>query len=393
MSKDIPGRMDDKAKPLMSPQQAQFLSHQQEQQTEAYMAEYYQPTEAEMQRYYQQQQQYQQTKPILNHIPGSRPIPPAIEIPSRDQYIATKESENPEEILTPKSRPWVQRYLCCCCPKKRKHRILCCAATVSILIAIGVLLYFYVPRFPDIKVYNINLENIASMNTPYYFSYKDPNNEDLNQLILRMNLTMYLGTYNPNLYDLKVDEINLVANLVVNQTFVYNALKTSPLVTFSSLVQAIGIPKSPLPVGYVPSNNSQIGTAKTGNILFPSKTWINYTMMFEFEYSPGPEGLLKDPTILELADACGITSRYKPAGRNMRIHYDALSTIGVLKPLNYAPGVSNELQIVCPFSQDQIQAVIREVQDNGKSPQEAIAIVFKGSPKNVNKRVKLGFTF
>ncbi|ORY51509.1 hypothetical protein BCR33DRAFT_780472 [Rhizoclosmatium globosum] len=160
---------------------------------------------------------------------------------------------------------------------------------------------------------------------------------------------MDLGTYNPNRYGLNVDAIDLVAKLFVNQTNIYSTLRTNQLTSFASLVDVVGQPKTSVPPGYYPSNSSQIGTATYGSIYFPAKSWVNYTMIFQFSYTPDPVGLLKDPTILELADSCGVTTR---RGLN----------IAILKPLGYAPTVSGNIYINCPFSQDQIHAVIEKVQ-------------------------------
>ncbi|KAJ3248346.1 hypothetical protein HDU78_000972 [Chytriomyces hyalinus] len=239
-------------------------------------------------------------------------------------------------------------------------------------------------RFPEIKVNYVNLTSLADTETPYSFTYKNPNDPNLNEIVLKMNLTMSVGTMNPNVYGLDVDAINLIANVVVNTTYVYNPLFTNPLTTFGALVQLAGSPRTATgaDASYRPSNNSQIGSATHGKIFFPSKTWVNYTMIFEFVYTPDPVvGLLKDPTILELADVCGITSRYKTesANRTLRIHYVATSTIEILKPIGYAPQIANDLMIRCPFSKSQVDEVVEEVQ-SGVSVFDAISHVFGGSP-------------
>ncbi|KAJ3064388.1 hypothetical protein HDU98_012204 [Podochytrium sp. JEL0797] len=130
------------------------------------------------------------------------------------------------------------------------------------------------------------------------------------------------------------------ADLIANTSFIDDPLKTKALTTFGSLVQLVGPVATPPPANYYPQNISQIGTGTHDSIFFPSKTWINYTMVFQFKYTPDPYvGLLHDPAILELADVCGITSRYTPR-RPMRISYDARSVIGILKPLGYEPSIS-----------------------------------------------------
>ncbi|KAJ3023903.1 UNVERIFIED_CONTAM: hypothetical protein HDU68_008411 [Siphonaria sp. JEL0065] len=425
----LPSEKDSPKNEAVSPQQTQFLAHQQQQQQEEYYTQYYQPTQAEMQYYYQQQQAYAASNPqqFQQHYQAQQQLQLTNAtaqgnknqvVPGTGSGIHTAGNEKQESLsagsairpisakpgsqevktdplippalqkyISPKQQLFVEKYLCCCCPKRKRQRLLCCGFVVLVIIALAILVYFYLPRFPDIKVFSINISDLANLNTPYSFTYKDPANPNLNELILKMNLSMVVATYNPNLYGLNVDSINLVAQLMVNQTYVYNPLLTTSLLSYGSLVQVIGKTPTP-PAGYYGKNDSIIGTASRDAIYFPSKTWVNYSMIFEFTYTPDKNlGVLQDPTILELADSCGITSRYKPAGRAMRIHYVATSSISALKALNYAPSLSNDLFIKCPFSSEQINGVIQEVKD-GKSPFDAIKDVFGGSatPTGTTKR-------
>ncbi|KAJ3240930.1 hypothetical protein HDU81_002433 [Chytriomyces hyalinus] len=258
---------------------------------------------------------------------------------------------------------------------ERQGRIICGTVTALVLTVVGVLLFFFIPRFPQIEVNNINLDNFASG----AFTFSTPNdNGNLNQLRIGLNLSMDLSTFNPNIYGLQVDKLDLTAQVTVNTSYVFDPRKTSNLASaYPPLVALINKNGKPplaanIPAGYSPSNNSQIGTATYGSIYFPPKTWINYTMIFVLDYTPDPYvGLLGDPTIKEIADICGVTSRYSPPGRPMKIHYEAKSTIPALKPIGYAPAISNDISINCPISQSQIQAVVAAVQ-NGEDAMTAL---------------------
>ncbi|KAJ3409985.1 hypothetical protein CcCBS67573_g00363 [Chytriomyces confervae] len=303
--------------------------------------------------------------------------------PKQHEVTADLRDEYQPHAKTPKK---LERfiYCCSCCPKTRRGRLVCGIILSLALTALAIIIYFFFPRFPEIKVNYVNLTSLADTETPYSFTYKNPSDPNLNEIVLKMNLTMSVGTMNPNVYGLDVDAINLIANVVVNTTYVYNPLFTNPLTTFGALVQLAGSPRTGAgaDASYRPSNTSQIGSATHGRIFFPSKTWVNYTMIFEFVYTPDPVvGLLKDPTILELADVCGITSRYKTesANRTLRIHYVATSSIEILKPIGYAPQIANDLMIRCPFSKSQVDEVVEEVQ-SGVSVFDAISHVFGGSP-------------
>ncbi|KAJ3409987.1 hypothetical protein CcCBS67573_g00365 [Chytriomyces confervae] len=277
--------------------------------------------------------------------------------------------------LPQKEPPVWEKYLCCCCPKSKRGRIICASIAAIVVIVLGILAYFFAPRFPEIKVININLQNFDSG----AFTFSTPNNNgNLHEMRIGLNLTMDVSTYNPNMYGLNVERIDLTALMMVNLTYVYDPRKTSALASafpmLASTVAKTGSPPlaSQKQSGYYPSNSSQIGTSLVSGIFFPSKTWINYTMIFALDYTPDPYvGVLKDPTVMEIADACGITSRYSPPGRPMKIHYDARTTIPVLKPIGYAPSVTNDISIACPIQQAQIEQIINAVQ-SGQDPVTAL---------------------
>ncbi|KAJ3389919.1 hypothetical protein HDU84_008165 [Entophlyctis sp. JEL0112] len=234
----------------------------------------------------------------------------------------------------------------------------------------------FADNYPQIIVRSINLANFGSTDTPYSFTVADPSNPDYNTLNFQMNLTMDLGTYNPNLYDFKVTHIDLEAYMIVNTSQVDNALLTTPLSSFSTLVDLI-----PPPANHTracnPSYSPQIGSASYGYIVFPAKATVNYTMLFLLSYSPDPNcGLLYDPTINEIADACGVTSRDQ-SQRSMDVRYNAQSTITLLQKLGFTPSLSGDIHINCPFSNSSIKAVVADVK-SGMSIMQAVDSVFGG---------------
>ncbi|ORY51512.1 hypothetical protein BCR33DRAFT_712552 [Rhizoclosmatium globosum] len=300
----------------------------------------------------------------------------------------------PEQVYTPSPEPIkkksnVERFLCCCCPKKRKHRFICAGVILVFLIVIGTLIGIYFPRYPQIKVYAIDISNIGTTNTQYSFTYPDPEHPNLNQVRFQMNLTMYVGTFNPNRYDLPVDHIDMTAQMLANQTVLNSSLMTRPLNGYGKLVEIVGQwPPSnvTVPKDYSPSYTAQVGTSKYGSIVFPANSWVNYTMTFNLDYTPDQNvGLLLDPTIMEMASACGITDRTGKQ-RPMVIGYNAASTINSLKAI-FTPTISGSLKITCPFSQDQINSVIEKVQageDAFQAIQETFGSGGVAGPKNPN---------
>ncbi|KAJ3282631.1 hypothetical protein HDU79_009780 [Rhizoclosmatium sp. JEL0117] len=275
--------------------------------------------------------------------------------------------------ISPKSH-LLKRVFCYCIPARPLHRIICASVLVVVLAAIAVLGWFFFPRFPEIRVNSIVLTDVAGASGTLKVTV--PESGDLNGLQLQMSMQMDVSMWNPNLYGLQVDAIDVVANMAVNTSFVFNPLKTQPLTSFNSLTQVVTVIRAP--AGYYASNTSTIGTSHVGSIYFPAKTTTNFTMTFALSYTPDPlVGLLNDPTVLELADACGITSRYKPAGRPMKIQYVAKTAIPALRLFNYSPSLGGDIKISCPVSSDQINAVISGVQ-GGQSVSDAFKTVFGG---------------
>ncbi|KAJ3204019.1 hypothetical protein HDU82_006136 [Entophlyctis luteolus] len=266
---------------------------------------------------------------------------------------------------TPKKRSAVERYLCCCCPKNKKHRMICIGVVLVVLIALGVVIGIYFPRYPEIKVYD------AVISTPFSFSVATAN--DYNTINLRVNLTMDIGTYNPNRYNLDILSINLVALLAVNTSTIYNTLLTTPLTSFSTLVNLIPVPANASL--YTASTTPQVGTAAYGSIRYPSMASVNYTMIFQFNYSPDQNvGLLKDPGVNEIASACGITSR-TGSQRPLVFTYTANTRINKLESIGINPSIGGQISFVCPFTESQISSVVSAV-EAGTSIMSAITSVF-----------------
>ncbi|KAJ3237007.1 hypothetical protein HDU78_004299 [Chytriomyces hyalinus] len=289
-----------------------------------------------------------------------------------------------DDYLLNESDYGTHRKGCCCIPRSKKGKIICGVVVTVVVIFLAVVLFFFIPRYPEIRVNAINLKNFDTG----AFTFSTPgDNGNLNEMTFSLSLVMDVSTYNPNLYSLTVDRIDLTAQMMANTTYLTNPLKVSPLsksfAKLTSLVAEHGSPPkaNQKPSGYTPSSTADIGTGLVQGIKFPSKTWVNYTMVFNLNYTPDPYvGLLNDPTVQEIADACGITSRYHPPGRPMKIHYEAATTISLLKPLGYVPGVSNDIMIACPIQVDQIDRIVSAV-DAGNDPMTALKSVLSAPPQ------------
>ncbi|KAI8613587.1 hypothetical protein BC830DRAFT_465522 [Chytriomyces sp. MP71] len=204
-----------------------------------------------------------------------------------------------------------------------------------------------------------------------------PVNNSIQSMNLKAYYNMTISTYNPNPYALYVDNLDVLVQVNVNQS-VFDPLQTTNLFQFVTVSGQKAVGPAPManqiPAGYQPSNSSQIGSAKYGSIVFPAKSNITYNMIFTLDWTPDPYvGVLKDPTVLEIAAACGITSRREPKQRYIGLHYVATATIGALKPLGFYPKTESNGGLWCPVdvSSDKISLLENKVQ-SGESVNDAI---------------------
>ncbi|KAJ3108943.1 hypothetical protein HDU97_009676 [Phlyctochytrium planicorne] len=235
-----------------------------------------------------------------------------------------------------------------------------------IFIIIGVFLavffpigYTYWPRFPEIRVLNLTL---IEDGLPAYRFILPKNTTNLNDLAMEVRLQMAVSVFNPNVYDLELEELKLNANLNTNRTELASGRKPESL----GLGKFIGDPPVNNDPNYQPSYDPNIGSAlRGGGITFPARGNLTFIMNFTLHYEPDKVvGLLKDPGFGEVLQVCGIT---RPKQRPAKVSYDAISTVKRLSKIGYFPRVQNSVFIRCPASDEQIQKVIQQAQDPNNS--------------------------
>ncbi|KAJ3066323.1 hypothetical protein HDU98_010383 [Podochytrium sp. JEL0797] len=239
-------------------------------------------------------------------------------------------------------------------------------------IVIGALLFVYIPRQPQYSIYSIYLSDLEASSSPFSFTFDNASDTSLNELRFRMNLSFSLGAYNPNPYELNINKLSLMGQLIVDTSVVNNSTQTTPLASFASLVQLVG-PTSHTP-NYYGQNATLIGKSTATNLVFPGFSTSNYTVYFLFEYTPDPAiGLLQDPIVNEIASACGITDRQNQT-RKMTIQYTAASSFQGLP--SFTPSWTDNLYLACPFSYAQMQQVYNRVEVDKQTPFAALQAVF-----------------
>jgi hypothetical protein len=267
-------------------------------------------------------------------------------------------------------------YLCCCIPRNTVARRICLVITAFMFIGLGIVGYFYWPRFPTIKVVSLQLNDLSG--AAFKFEIPPEAGGNLNLMTITLSLKMNVSCFNHNIYDLRVETMDLKAYMACNMT----QILSSPGPASLNLQSLIG----PAPVGgdpnYKPDTRPLIGTAKRDTLIFPAKTNSTFEMTFQLKYTPDPVvGLIKDPAFAELLNVCGITSRRRP----VRIEYYAFSQVAILKSLGYVPVVEGHLNVDCPAQKEQIEELLNlgrgsdgQIAD-GRSPLEVLQGVFTGS--------------
>jgi hypothetical protein len=174
---------------------------------------------------------------------------------------------------------------------------------------------------------------------------------------------------------------SLKAFLKCNET----AINSSPSPVALNIQSIIGTAPIPADKNYKGNFYPEIGTGSQSNLVFTPKVNTTFPMDFTLTYKPDPQlGLLRDPAFAEFMNVCGITSRRRRA----RIEYKAVATVAILKSLGYTPVLEGFINIDCPASQDQVDAVKANVQtalEEGRSAFDALKEVFGDSAPQIGE--------
>ncbi|TPX78375.1 hypothetical protein CcCBS67573_g00375 [Chytriomyces confervae] len=287
-----------------------------------------------------------------------------------DEFYTHGNDQNYIETKGDKKKPYEKYLCCCCCPKSKKGRIICGSVTAVVLITLGVIMYFFMPRMVG------NYVNGVSGDAKGFKIMYPNDNKNLNEMTLSSAFEMNISLYNPNIYDLKLDALDLTVNLAID-TNVWKTERAKPLagVVGYDGQKLIGKPLFTAPDNYVPNYNPQVGTAQYGVLNLPSKANVTFVMTLNFVYSPDKYlGVLKDPTIIDIAAACGVSTGKT---RRIALRYAAKATIGAFKSLGIYPTTQSGGSIDCPLSisADSLSELESKV-NAGKSIPDALSEVF-----------------
>ncbi|KAJ3115922.1 hypothetical protein HDU96_010868 [Phlyctochytrium bullatum] len=250
-----------------------------------------------------------------------------------------------------------------------------------ILAVLGIVAYFYWPSMPDIQVLSIN-EYALSGPSAFTFNIPSQYNNNLNKLEITLTLKMNLSVYNRNLYNLKVETLDLKAWVNANESTIYTGQRPKDIPQLRKLV---GDVRGADP-NYKPPLVVEIGSGQGKDLIFPSRKNVTFEMDFTLKYTPdGQTGLLDDPVFMEFCDVCKVTID-KVVERPTLITYRAVSTVAFLKTFGYKPDINGEIKIRCPIREDYLQNLSSFSTTNpNASAQDIISAVFGTNITTTNK--------
>ncbi|KAJ3270757.1 hypothetical protein HDV01_007449 [Terramyces sp. JEL0728] len=265
------------------------------------------------------------------------------------------ESMHSQKAMTNDRKKPTKRYMYGCIPTNPKSRKICLGITAMLLVVLGVVLFLFFPRFPDMHVNNIQLvpgnsfklSPVTNVNGQINFSFQ-------------LDMIMNISVSNSNMYHLKVDAIDLNAFIMANATEI-NSQNPSPA---ESLLGAT----APTRIFVNNANMQQkIGNGTFGSIIFPPGKTTTFMMNFTVFYSPNQAlGATNDPALNEIIQLC-VSDPNVPAGQNRTtiIKYQASTPISIFTAVGYTPNIQNQLNINCPFQGQEKTKLIQTIAGGG----------------------------
>ena len=239
-----------------------------------------------------------------------------------------------------------KRFKYGCIPTAPKSRNICLAITGVILVLVGIIIYLFYPRSPEMHFVGL----VPNGAKAYQLSNYDPSNPE--NFKFTMNMTMTVSVINTNWYHLKVDTIDVKAYILANGTAINEQVPSPAQAILSSSAQRV----------WVTSKNykSQIATGRHGSMIFPPSKKITFEVPLLIQYSPNKElGLVNDPAFNEIIQLCvdHDASKVDATSRKTKIRYEADNSVGLLKYIGYTPRQSNDFLINCPFQGELINLI------------------------------------
>lgn len=231
-----------------------------------------------------------------------------------------------------------RRFMYGCIPVYKKSRNICLAITGFILVIMGIVIYLFFPRSPEMHFVAL----VPNSQKSFQLSNYDPSNPE--NFSFTMSMTMTVSVINTNWYHLKLDEISVKAFILANGTTINNQIPSPAQALLSSSTKRIWVTSA--------NYKSLIATGKHGTMTFPPSRNVTFDIPLVIQYSPSKDlGLVNDPAFNEIIQLCvdHDSSKVDTGSRKTKIRYEAESKVGILKYIGYTPRQSSDFLINCPF--------------------------------------------
>ncbi|KAI8924141.1 hypothetical protein BC831DRAFT_467034 [Entophlyctis helioformis] len=210
-----------------------------------------------------------------------------------------------------------RRYMCCF--RTKRGFITFWSVMSVVLLAMAAIGFLFFPRIPVFKVLSIDV-------------VRDSNQIAIGAnggISVTLNMTMNVSVVNSNRYYMKIESIDLVAELVPNVTQLRGVKLGpggAPLAPVEGQGKPLGFGKRPTP------------------ITFPANQNTTFQMDFNLNYETDVN-MANDIAFGELLQGCGFL---RTPRRPMRVLYRANAVVDFFRRFGYTPHFDDELSVNCP---------------------------------------------
>ncbi|KAJ3017444.1 hypothetical protein HKX48_003546 [Thoreauomyces humboldtii] len=219
-----------------------------------------------------------------------------------------------------------KRRCCCCIPRSRRGKFGCGFGILFVLVAMGLIAFFFIPRFPSVTVKSFRISS-GSMSGITLQLPSATNNQTFSA---SLPVTMKVVATSTNPYPIHVDMLQVKA--VVN----------------------------------TPTNNAEpIGTGQEGQLIFAPKATTQFGLNFTIQFTQvgGIASLIQDPALNQFLASCNISSPFSTApvvlGVPTQIDYETAVSVIPLNKVGIVPRLAGTFTFPCPFS----GTLLRSMQD------------------------------
>lgn len=242
-------------------------------------------------------------------------------------------SRNSKTSKSDKDNDKKRGFCCCCIPRTKKGKIIFGIALLLFIVTLVLILYFFIPRTPDIEFHTVQIDNSAGS----LYSIQLPEGDN-NVFSVSANANLNISVINTNYYGLKVNKMTVNLYILGNQTVNGKVVET----------------EKPFGVGILQDT------------WFPRRSTIQVFIPISvgFYYENGYKEAIVDPGLTSFMNACGVELTGEEMERgSFKVHYKAVAYVKGLENINIKPKFESIVNVGCPFSVSSVEQIKSEIQD------------------------------